>query len=152
MVRMMALGAVIGLSLTAQPIAQRPPSTDVPVAVPDISLSSCWQVAEGIPAELSTYCVGHRRGVLAAWRNHGSYYALLEIVENRFGDPEQQGEKLRREEVLGLLGTEHLEDYPNSRSRNLLAWSSDRALPAGGHLLVFFDRSDRVQSYDWVSE
>ena len=152
MIRGFALAAVLGVSLVAQPIAQRGGrQADVSVSS-DTSLTQCWSPVDQIAAEDRAGCERHRDDVLTAWKTHGSYYALIEIVENALGDPEPRGERMRRDEVLGLLGTEHLEDYPNSRRDRFLAWSSDRALPVGSHLLVYFDKNDIVTTYDWVSE
>ena len=97
---------------------------------------------------------------MAAWRNDGSYYALLEIVEARLGHPQdgdsaagRGGLGIRREALTDLLGGERLDrDYPNSRRDGFLVWGSQRALAEGSYLVVQFDKSGMAQSYYWVSE
>jgi hypothetical protein len=92
----------------------------------------------------------HRQRVLDDWRKHGSYYALLEIVEARI---EPALGKIRMEQVIDLLGTRRVElDYPNSRRDNFLVWSSSRLIPQGSCLIVRFSPDGIAQSIDWVSE
>jgi hypothetical protein len=100
--------------------------------------------------ESSAACEQHRNAVMGRWRNHSSYYALLEIVEGRL----HYGlGTLRRDAVIELLGARNIDwEYPNSRRDGFLVWGSDRFLPMGSHLTVQFDQNDIAHSYEWVSE
>ncbi len=120
-----------------------------PTLEPGASLDACWW-PEDAPVETSEGCAQHRDGVMSRWRNHGSYYALLEIVEG----PLHNGlGTLKREAVIELLGTRRMDpDYPNSRRDGFLVWGSERSLPVGSYLVVQFDRNGVAHSYDWVSE
>ena len=120
-----------------------------PALEPGTSLEQCWW-PEGSPQAASAACEQHRAAVMTRWRNHNSYYALLEIVETRlhFGLG-----KMRREAVIDLLGDKNIDrDYPNSRRDGFLVWGSDRSLPMGSYLVVQFDKNGVAHSYDWVSE
>jgi hypothetical protein len=127
-------------SMTSAPVPQRNAPPDKPG-----DLQQCWVSAQGSPA-----CEQHRSRVLELWRAHGSYYALLEIVEARL---EPGRGTMRREDVVELLGTQRIDaDYPNSRRGGFLVWTSNRLLPTGSRLIVRFDRRGVAQSYEWVSE
>ena len=149
------LALVVTVCLAALSGAQtRPPSLS-----PNTAITQCWSPTPEIAAEDRAACQQHRTNVMAAWRNDGSYYALLEIVEARLGRPEDDdaarrgGLGIRREALIDLLGGERLDrDYPNSRRDGFLVWSSQRALAEGSYLVVQFDKSVMAQSYYWVSE
>ena len=130
-------------STTGAPVAQRTALPDEPG-----DLQQCW--APTSPQWRSPACERHRSRVLELWRAHGSYYALLEIVEARL----KPGlGAMRREDVVALLGTQRIDaDYPNSRRDGFLVWTSNRLLPTGSRLTVQFDRRGVAQSYEWVSE
>ena len=92
----------------------------------------------------------HRDRVLEEWRTHGSYYALLEIVEARI---EPALGKIRREQVVELLGERRLDrGYPSPQRINVLVWSSSRLVPRGSYLVVRFNSENVATEVDWVSE
>ena len=115
----------------------------------DLSLEQCWWDS-ATPDEPRAACAQHRDRVMSLWRDHGSYYALLEIVEGRL---ESGLGKVRREDVIDFLGTRRIDwEYPHSRRDGFLVWSSSRSVPMGSHLAVQFDAQGIEQSYEWVSE
>ena len=121
---------------------------DAPALSPDSSPEQCWW--DSVQAEIRAACAQHRDRVMGLWRNQGSYYALLEIVEGRL---ENGLGTLRRDAVTDLLGTRRIDwDYPNSRRDGFLVWSSNRSVPMGSYLVVQFDARGIAQSYEWVSE
>jgi hypothetical protein len=160
MISKFALGMLLALSLVVQPTAQRGRRAEPVPTASDNPLTECWWPADEIPANDRVACEQHRNYVLRAWRDHSSYYALLEIAENLLGPPQDDSGAvregslgLRREEVIDLLGVEHIDwDYPNSRRDGFLVWGSDRSLVGGSYLVVQFDKSGLAQSYYWVSE
>ena len=121
-----------------------------PFLSPDTQLTHCWWSSDEIAAEDRAACEHHREYVMNVWRNHRSYYALLEIVEGRLQDGLK---KMRREDVIDLLGSKNIDwDYPHSRRDGFLVWGSSRSLPMGSYLVVQFDKRGMAESYDWVSE
>jgi hypothetical protein len=135
--RLATRAAAVGLVVSATVAFAQPGAPDADV---------WWRTLLASP----TSFVEHRDRVLADWRAHGSYYALLEIVEGRL---EPSLGRIHVEQVMDLLGTRRLDlGYPNSRRDNFLVWSSRRLVPQGSYLVVQFDAKGIARSIDWVSE
>jgi hypothetical protein len=129
-------------STTGLPSAAAARERSQPTNDPD----SWWRSLFEDPAAFAV----HRNRVIEDWQKHGSYYALLEIVEGRI---EPGLGELDAKQVIELLGTRHIDpDYPNARRDNFLVWSSNRLVPEGAHLVVRFDADGIARSADWVSE
>lgn len=102
-------------------------------------------------------CAGNRTNdavpanVERNWREHGSYYALLEIVDAHI-DPFNH-RNVSRADVRKYLGDgiDDRDGYPNA-GPNFWVYPSSRRVPYGSYLLVYFDDSGHVEEIGWASE
>ena len=82
------------------------------------------------------------------WRETGSYYALLELVDEHLERaPEGTLTRSRVREILGAPG-----QYPGSPESGTWCYAGSRRVPWGHYLLIRFDPDGTVGGFEWVSE
>lgn len=89
--------------------------------------------------------------VMRAWREHQSYYALIEILDTHIMTPSHSATK---EEVLKYLGPgedDPEEGHPNS-GPNVWIYPSNRKIPYGSYCMIFFDEEGKVSGIGWCDE
>jgi len=89
--------------------------------------------------------------VYRAWREKGSYYALLEIVDAHI-DPSVHS-RVSKADVRGYLGpgADSPDLYPNA-GPDFWVYFSSRRVPFGSYLFVEFDKAGFVKEISWGSE
>ena len=88
--------------------------------------------------------------VMQAWRQHRSYYALVEILDtciNPWGDP---ATKAQVRKILGP-GGEGPDAYPGLGANTWL-YTSTRKVPYGSYCFISFGDDDKVKDVSWASE
>lgn len=107
-----------------------------------VCISGCAgnRVADAIPAVVDDN-----------WREHRSYYALLEIVDEHI-DPRAH-HNVSKADVRKYLGQgiDDPDGYPNA-GPDFWVYPSSRRVPYGHYLLVYFDNTGHVAEIGWASE
>lgn len=88
--------------------------------------------------------------VMAAWKQHRSYYALVEILDSLINPWCNPATKDEVRKILGPPG-EGQDAYPGLAANTWL-YTSARKVPYGSYCFITFGEDDKVKSIEWASE